>query len=93
MIELRGTTSWYPDLNIECLTFLLFLPSHTAVQWLKLKFKRNKILYYRCGGSVGFAPTSQSRSYRLVVFARSIKLDVELDNLKKEQEKDERIYL
>lgn len=52
MIELKGTTSWYPDLNIECLTFLLFLPSHTEVQWLKFKHLNEVRFFITVAGAV-----------------------------------------
>jgi len=35
MIEFKGTTSWYPDLNIEPKAIQIIPPSHKTLQWCK----------------------------------------------------------
>ena len=53
MIEFKGTTSWYPDLNIEPKAIQIIPPSHKTLQWCKsFDLLKNNIFIFTVAGAV-----------------------------------------
>ena len=60
-------------------------PSHTSMQWCKsTDLLKICFSFYRCGGSVGFAPTSLKPKLDLLQDARSIRFAYHLNNIDEE---------